>query len=179
MRPGRKLVTRVLQVAGLAVAALLVIGSLGTKGASGDYRPSGPPRRLPDEQLAFVTPAEFDSILVGLAGKPVVVNLWASWCPPCRAEMPLLERASDKYRGRVTILGVATNDSVGAARRFMRKVGVTYPNVFDASGDVRRRLGLRGYPTTYFFDSTGVLRASIVGGVTEPRLAAQLRDLLR
>lgn len=169
---------RGLQAAGLLVAVVLVLSTLNSKSTSLDYRATGPAARLPAEQLATVSPADFDSILVGLRGTPVVVNLWASWCPPCRAEMPLLERAAATYEGRVTFIGVNTNDDLSAARGFLHKVGVTYPNLFDSSGDVRRRLGLRGYPTTYFFDDAGTLQASVVGGVTEPRLAAQIKDLL-
>ena len=59
----------------------------------------------------------------------------------------------------------------------MREFGVTYPNVFDVSGDIRAQMGLRGFPTTYVFDADGTLRTTIVGGLTEQRLAAVLADL--
>ena len=117
-------------------------------------------------------------MLVGLRGRPVVVNVWASWCPPCRAEMPLLERAAADYRGRVAFLGVASKDDAADAEAFLRRVDVTYPNVFDATGDVRDELGLRGFPTTYIFDAAGELREAVVGGITEQRLAAQLDDVV-
>ena len=120
---------------------------------------------------------EFEGVLVGLRGTPVIVNIWASWCAPCRTETPLLERTWESGAGGVVIIGVASKDSPGPARQFMNEFGVTFPNVFDVSGDIRKRLGLRGFPTTYVFDARGSLQATIVGGLTEPRLASILQDL--
>jgi len=120
---------------------------------------------------------EFEGILVGLHGRPVIVNVWASWCPPCRAETPLLERTWEATRDRVTILGIASKDAPSAALSFMAEFGVSYVNIFDGSGDIRARLGLRGFPTTYVFGPDGTLRTTIVGGLTEQRLAAVLEDI--
>lgn len=167
------------QVAALGVVVIVAVVVLGPKGASTDYTTSGPPRELPGEQLAPATAAEFASILVGQQGTPVVVNVWASWCAPCRTEMPLLQRAATTYAGRVTFIGVASRDSRDAAAGFLDDIGVSYPSLFDASGDIRADLGLRGFPTTYLFDRDGELREAVVGGITEQRLAAQLEDLLR
>lgn len=178
-RAWRRRIVRGLAVGAAGVALVVVVTVVAPASPSRAYRATGRPLPLPDEQLADVTPASFGGLLVGLRGTPVVVNVWASWCPPCRAEMPLLQRAANQYRGRVVFLGVASKDSRGAAAGFLDKVGVTYPNVFDVSGDVRAELGLRGFPTTYLFDAAGELRQAVVGGITEPRLAAQLEDLLR
>lgn len=133
---------------------------------------------IPSTRLASITDEDFGGILVELKGTPVVVNIWASWCAPCRTEMPLLERAHREFEGRVVFLGVASQDSPREAGEFLDEVGVTYPNVFDRSGDIGRVLDQRGFPTTYMFDAEGVLRETIVGGVTEPKLAAQLEDLV-
>jgi cytochrome c biogenesis protein CcmG/thiol:disulfide interchange protein DsbE len=132
---------------------------------------------MPTEQLEPLDVDAFEGVMVGLRGTPVIVNIWASWCGPCRAEMPLLERASRIYEGRIVVLGVDSRDDSSAARRFLDDVDVTYPNVFDAGGGIRRTLGLRGFPTTYFYDRSGRLVETIVGGVTESRLAAQIRAL--
>lgn len=118
-------------------------------------------------------------MLLGLRGTPVVVNVWASWCPPCRAEMPLLNRAADDFAGRVVFLGVASRDSPAAAGAFLDEIGVGYVNLFDTTGEIRSDLGLTGFPTTYLFDAQGELRDAVIGGITEQRLAAQLEDLLR
>jgi cytochrome c biogenesis protein CcmG/thiol:disulfide interchange protein DsbE len=165
----------VVLLGGLALAIAAAV--LRPDGGTTDYRPSGDPRPLPRRQLASVTAEEFGGIVVGLRGTPLVVNVWASWCAPCRAEMPLLDQAARRYGGRVTFLGLASRDSPGAAAAFLREVAVDYPSLFDASGEVRGALGVRAFPTTYFFDPAGALRATVLGGITEPRLAAQLEDL--
>lgn len=163
--------------AGLAVLVAFLL--LRPKDPVPAYRAGGAPRPLPTTRLAPVTGQEFAGILVGLRGRPVVVNVWASWCPPCRAEMPLLERAGRTYRGRVAFVGVDSKDDRAAAAAFLDEVGVSYANVFDGSGDVRRDLLLRGFPTTYLFGPDGTLRTAVVGGISEQRLAAHLDDLLR
>ena len=73
---------------------------------------------------------------------------------------------------------LASKDTRAAAADFLDEVKVTYRNVLDASGKVRTALGLRGFPTTYFFDASGELRGAVVGGISEQRLAAQIEDLL-
>ena len=77
----------------------------------------------------------------------------------------------------MVILGVASKDLPDNSLAFMEEFGVTYPNVFDSSGEIRARLGLRGFPTTLVFGADGRLRTTIVGGLTEQRLAAILEDL--
>ena len=179
MHLNRNLVLRMGQLVGIAAVAVVVVATLGPKDRSTAFQPTGRPMPLPSTQLAATTDEEFGRMIVGLKGTPVVMNVWASWCPPCRAEMPLLERAAQEYEGRVAFVGVASQDSPRAAGDFLDEVGVTYPNLFDASGDIGRALGQRGFPTTYVFDRDGVLRETVVGGITEPKLAAQLEDLLR
>ena len=174
-RRGWRRTASVVLLAAVALLGVLRIGSGG--GASTEFRADAPARPVPDAQLTATDLEAFEGILTGLRGTPVVVNVWASWCAPCRAEMPLLERAAKTYEGRAVVLGVDSRDEPGAARAFLDDVGVTYPNVWDQTGAIRRALGLRGFPTTYFFDRNGALVASVVGGVSEARLAAQLRDL--
>jgi cytochrome c biogenesis protein CcmG/thiol:disulfide interchange protein DsbE len=81
--------------------------------------------------------------------------------------------------GPAVILGVASNDDHDDARRFLEDLGIDYPNVFDASGDIRVSLDLTAYPTTYVFSAEGELTARIVGGVSEQHLAALIEDTLR
>ena len=160
-----------------AVGALLGVLQIRTSDPATEFTAEGQPRPVPETQLLPTTLSEFEEMLVGLRGKPVAVNIWASWCGPCRAEMPLLQRAAETYGGKVTIIGVDSRDSPREAREFLKDVGVDYPNVFDATGDIRKALGLRGFPTTYFFDDSGRLVATVVGGISEARLAAQLEEL--
>lgn len=165
----------------VAVVAVLLMGIAALREPSpGDFQASGRPRGLPAEgSMPSVDQAELEGILVGLRGTPVVVNVWASWCAPCRTEMPLLQRAADTYRGDVVILGVASKDDPNAARSFLEEFGLTYPNVFDESGRIRVALGLTAYPTTYVFDQDGELVSAVRGGISEQRLAALIEGTLR
>ena len=141
---------------------------------------SGDPIELPAEgSFPSASLPQFEGILVGLRGKPVVVNIWASWCAPCRTEMPLLQEAADEYAGRAVILGVASNDDPRSAQQFLDDLGLTYPNVFDDTSEIRVALGLTAYPTTYVFGVDGEIRARVNGGISEQRLASLIDDALR
>lgn len=88
-----------------------------------------------------------------LRGKPVVLNLWASWCDPCRREAKVFEAAHQKYGDRIQFVGVNVTDTLGAARDFVQEFGVTYPNVFDEGHHFADALGYAGLPQTYFLDA--------------------------
>ena len=122
--------------------------------------------------------------LAALRGKVVVLNFWASWCAPCRVEMPEFDAAyrATKRQG-VEFVGVATKDGEGAARAFVQRVGISYPNVFDPTGQVTLRFrGLtpRAFPYTIVLDRLGRVAAvypvPLLRGDIEPvvtRLAAE------
>ena len=145
-----------------------------------EFVASGEPVKLPaDGDFPAVSLEEFEGMLVGQQGRPVVVNIWASWCAPCRTEMPLLDEAARAYGSEAVILGVASKDGPAEAERFLDDLGITYPNVFDDSGQIRVALGLTAYPTTYVFGADGQLRARVNGGISEQRLAGLIEDALR
>ena len=86
----------------------------------------------------------FRRLMMQLRGTPVVVNVWAAWCGPCKAEAPLLYEASQTYGDRVQFLGVDIVDSLDGARGFIADHGLTYPSLFDPSGAIRDSLGMIG-----------------------------------
>ena len=88
-------------------------------------------------------------------GTPVLVNIWASWCGPCRQEAPFLAAANRTYGDRVRFVGVDILDERGSARDFIRASGWTYPSVYDPSGAIRDALGVIGQPATLFYDADG------------------------
>lgn len=177
----RRFTLRSLVVFGAVVVGVLWIGSAALRQpALPAFEATGEPAPLPVEgSFPSVSRPQFEQILVGQRGRPVVVNIWASWCAPCRTEMPLLQEAAATYAGRAVILGVASNDDPEAARQFLTDLGLTYPNVFDVTGEIRVALGLTAYPTTYVFGPDGTLRARVNGGISEQRLAGLIEDALQ
>ncbi len=111
-------------------------------------------------------------------GRPVVLNVWASWCAPCVKEMPLLERTHQQLGDRVQFLGVDGNDSRRLAIDLMAKTKVTYPSGYDPSDAVFRRYRLRGRPTTVFIDAHGTIRGIHAGELREPDLHELLHRYL-
>jgi cytochrome c biogenesis protein CcmG, thiol:disulfide interchange protein DsbE len=93
-----------------------------------------------------------DVRLAGLRGEPTLVNVWASWCAPCRGELPMLQRASD---AGLRVLGVDLLDRPDAALRTLESLGVTFPSVSDPDGRLRAELGLAATPTTLFVTADG------------------------
>lgn len=104
------------------------------------------------------------------AGKPVVLNFWASWCPPCRKEMPALAATARRLQGNVAFVGIDTNDQHGAALSFASQTGVKYPLAFDPHASAANNYGVYGLPTTFFISAQGKLLGRQVGGMTAQRL---------
>ena len=119
--------------------------------------------------------------LAGLRGKVVVLNFWASWCNPCKTEAPRLEAAWQHYRSRgVVVVGVDAQDFSGDARTFMRRHGVTYPNVHDGPGDVLPKYGITGFPETFFVGRDGRLVGERVAGeISRQALTAGIERALK
>lgn len=93
--------------------------------------------------------------LLALRGHPVVVNIWAAWCVPCREELPLLQRASLDWGKQVAFVGVDLKDNRGDARQLLDKIPVTYPSYEDPDGAIYNRYKLVGAPSTVFYDAAG------------------------
>jgi thiol-disulfide isomerase/thioredoxin len=113
-----------------------------------------------------------------LRGRPLVLNVWASWCVPCRKEMPAFQSVYLRARGTVGFLGVDYLDEVDAARRLAADTGVTYPLAADPKGTEVAKLGVTALPTTLFFSADGVLRGRRFGELTADRLRAAIRTYL-
>lgn len=110
-----------------------------------------------------------------LRGKPVAVNFWASWCPPCRDEAPELEAAWKAVRGRAVLVGVNVWDADETAREFLQTFGVSYPNGPDPRGRILIEFGVTGIPETFFVDPTGTVVGRWVGPITREEVLLRLR----
>ena len=108
-----------------------------------------------------------------LRGTPLVLNFWASWCPPCREEAPLLERTWRLERRKgVLFLGLDQQDLSGDARAFVEELGLSYPTIRDESDDVGRAWGVTGLPETFFLSARGEVVGHVIGAVSEEHLRA-------
>jgi cytochrome c biogenesis protein CcmG, thiol:disulfide interchange protein DsbE len=113
-----------------------------------------------------------------LLGKAQVVNFWASWCVPCRDEAALLQQASQRYGGRLAVIGIDHQDFAGDARGFVRRYGLTYPSVVDKGDKLYTRYGLTGVPETFCTDRRGRVVAHVPGAVTRGTLDRCIQDAL-
>jgi peroxiredoxin len=102
--------------------------------------------------------------LAGLKGKVVLLNFWATWCPPCREEMPSMERLHQEFREQgLAVLAVNIQESPKQVARFMRDFRLTFPAVLDGDATVSGLYGVRGLPSTYLVDRTGRVVGQAVG----------------
>ncbi len=105
--------------------------------------------------------------LSDLRGKAVLVNFWATWCPPCRAEVPEIQRAYEKYKaGGFAVVAVNVQESASAVAKFMEEYGMTFTVAIDSSGAVGRLYRVSGIPASFFVDRDGIVREIIVGSLT-------------
>lgn len=105
--------------------------------------------------------------LSDLRGQAVLVNLWATWCPPCRAEMPAIEAVYREYASQgFVVLGVdaANQDDLSQVEDFIQEYELTFPILLDLDGAVSRSYGLRSFPTSFFIDGDGTIREVVIGG---------------
>jgi thiol-disulfide isomerase/thioredoxin len=116
--------------------------------------------------------------LADLRGKAAILNFWATWCDPCRAELPLLDRIARTYAGSLTVLAVDTGEPENDVRAFAESLGLSELRVLlDPAGQVRDLYLVRGYPTTFFVDSGGVIRRIKIGTLNSVELESILNQM--
>jgi cytochrome c biogenesis protein CcmG/thiol:disulfide interchange protein DsbE len=174
MRPARAAATALVFAAALSgcTAGTGTAASPATTSAASTLAPC-PEQAAAKAQGAQVLPAlSFDcpgggSLDLGRApGVPTVINLWGSWCTPCREELPLMQQFADAAAGQVRVVGVISKDGRPQAESFAADAGVTFPSAFDADGALMTDLGLNGLPYTYLVDADGGLAYTQVGPIT-------------
>ncbi|MGH2947131.1 MAG: TlpA family protein disulfide reductase [Solirubrobacteraceae bacterium] len=167
----------------LAAAALVALLTYGVASVGPDTsldealqngeRVDAPVRDLP------VLGSDTTGSLADHAGKVVVLNIWASWCPPCVSEMPLLQRKHEEIEPRGgMVLGIDTQDATEDALAFLREKRITFPSLRDRDREYGRELGVSGYPETFLIDREGRIAAMRRGPVTKQWLDEQLEPLL-
>jgi peroxiredoxin len=149
--------------------------------ADGGQLPS-PHAGFPAPDFTLETLSGATTSLTEQRGKVVIVNLWASWCGPCRAEMPAIQRLYDAQREEgltVPAIHSTFQDSEASARAFADELGLSFPIVLDRDGEVSRRYRLRALPSTFIVDRKGIIRDVIFGGpLSEATLRSKVDPLL-
>ena len=130
------------------------------------------------DALPTMDPDTFQRLLRQLRGTPVVINVWGSWCPPCREEMPRLVAAHHEFGDRVQFLGIDIQDSRMEARAFMEEFGMTFPSVFDVPDAIKTSLGRFGQPVTVFYRRDGSLSFAWAGPIPEDLLRDHLEAIV-
>lgn len=168
----------------LLVALLIIVGAVGYAMTNRSrHTGAGPAPSVEEGGLAlnFILKAldGGEVSLEGFRGKAVVVNFWATWCPPCRSEIPDFIEFYNQYRGRgVMVLAVNLREPEDHVRAFAEKAGMDFPVLLDLSGDVAEIYKVQAIPTTIVVDESGVIKSRIVGMTTRDALERVVRPLL-
>lgn len=144
--------------------------------------------KIPAPQRGFMAPdftlqtLEGEQVtLSALRGQVVLVNLWASWCGPCRFEMPAIQQVYDKYKDQgfeVLAVNATNQDSPAAAAAFAQELELSFPILLDTAGRASQAYQLRSLPSTYFIDKEGVIQEVVVGAMSEALLTVRVEQLL-
>ena len=173
------IVKRRLQIASaISIVAIIVAGiALGSRFGTDPLDVESPliGQPLPRLELTTIDGDAFNSD--SLLGAPAVINVWASWCFPCRAEHEVLLASANAYPG-VQFVGLVYQDRLSGVERFLDEFGEGYPNLMDDDARAAIELGVFGVPETYFVDASGVIVAKVQGPVTAPVMESTLNAVI-
>ena len=169
----------------VVIAAALLVGLLtygiassGTDASIDEAIARGERVDTPEQELAFLA-REGTASLADYRGQVVVLNFWGSWCPPCVEELPLLQETHERIAEQGgTVLGVDVQDVRSDALGFVRRFGLTYPNLRDPGREYARAFGTAAYPETFVLDREGRIAATRRGPVDQAWLDRTLPPLL-
>ncbi|NPV76735.1 MAG: TlpA family protein disulfide reductase [Anaerolineae bacterium] len=155
-----------LLIGGLAAGAVLgYIVAFGGKPAQQNARRlSRPPvvgKEMPALMLEDLDGNAIDTTI--LTGEPLIINFWATWCPPCKAEMPLLQEFSRVNQESVVVIGINVMESNAVVKEYVQANKISFTILLDSDGRVYEAYQILGLPTTYFVDENGILRAQHIG----------------
>ncbi len=159
---------------GLGAQTLVIDDQSDNPSAFSDYSQS-------DDRLASgFTLTDLNGNQVSLSrfrGRPVVINFWATWCPPCQAEIPHLIAAYEQEHGEVVFLAISVEESASTVRRFAKKNDMPFIILLDTDGEVASDYGVRGIPATFFVNSEGEIVVRYVGQMSPRVIEEGLRRI--
>lgn len=169
---------------GLVMAVLTVLWAGGSPRGSG----AGPVTPIPDKVSVGQPAPEFTALtsdgkslqLSDYRGSPIAVNFWATWCAPCKVEMPELQSAQVRYsKEKFIVLGVNAGDTAEQVQTYMRDLKLTFISVLDPDSTIIDLFGIRAFPTTIWIDRDGIVRAKHIGELTRETIDRYVADLLK
>ena len=176
----KKLKATVIFLLAMLIAGFTIFLAIGVMGTTTATSRSG--KELVGKKApSFVAPKVGGQLvsLENYKNKPLVLNFWASWCPPCRDETPGMERIWRKYEDQgVVILGINVQDGEKEAERYISEFGVTFSNALDLDGSITVDYGVTGLPVTFFIDNDSVVTGRWVGSISEDRLDNWVSNLI-
>jgi thiol-disulfide isomerase/thioredoxin len=150
-----------------AAAVVVVVVALVVTLAGGQAKKSGPPPLAKNFSLAQLGRSGSRLTLASYAGHPLIINFFASWCPPCRRETPMLAKWYLSMHGRVRLLGIDSNDETAPALRFVQKAGVHYPVAVDPyPATTTTSYGVLALPQTFFLNARHRIVLHVLGPLT-------------
>lgn len=167
------------------VALALALATLGTYAERWGLQGVGPGTQGASVRVGALAPSFTARRLTGgvasleeFRDRVVVLNFWATWCPPCRVEMPELQAYQAEMGDRVVILGIDLGEPSEVVDAFVRQYGLTFPMLLDESGAIAATYGVTGLPTSIILDRSGTVRERVVGAMTRDALGRRVERLL-
>jgi peroxiredoxin len=166
----------------LIAGAAWIVASTDAGGATRANRLPAPQAGFAAPDFVLESPQGETYTLSRLRGQAVLVNLWATWCPPCRAEMPAIERMYQEYKSRgftVLAINMTIQDDASAVVPFAEEYGLSFPILLDETGEVAEAYQLRSLPSSYFIGPDGMIEEVVIGGpMSEALLRTRIENIL-
>ena len=174
---------RILYVLILTLGFAWILVSADRSGASTSGRIPAPQQGFLAPDFELKTPAGESITLSDLRGQAVLVNLWTTWCPPCRAEMQSIEKLYREYKDQgftVLAINITYQDDPSAVMPFINEQGLTFPILMDETGGTAKAYQLRSLPSSFFIRRDGMINDVVIGGpMSEALLRTRIEDLLK
>ena len=175
----RRIIYSIILLLGIA----WIFASADTSGASTSGKIPAPQQGFLAPDFELNTPAGESIKLSDLRGQAVLVNLWATWCPPCRAEMQSIEKVYSQYKDRgfaVLAVNMTYQDDPFAVVPFINEQGLTFPILLDETSEMANAYQLRSLPSSYFIGRDGIIHEVVIGGpMAEALLRTRVEDILK
>ncbi len=161
------------------VGMLLWLGERSSQSTANASDPAGDQQGQAAPDFTLLSPEGETISLSDYAGQVVLVNTWATWCPPCKAEMPTLNAFYEAHKeDGLVVLAVNSQEEADTVRRFIQANGFSFPVLLDSQGEVMSRYNVRGLPTSFVIDRDGSIKYVHTGEITRQQLEAVIKPLL-